>query len=503
MLRNVQAQPNFFVDPIAENGLHTVIVRAVAYDPNGYLYVGTNDGLYKFDGHQFYRYPSTQAGPASCPISSIRSLLVYDSALWVAGVEGLVRMNIRTELFENIKLNSPAAANNRPEVKRLAELDNGLLFIGAYGGFYLLHPEEHEPAYFALAELLAPQQGEQKPNPDLSFASAAALDEQGNLWVGTYAGTWSVLRKNTTKALRLNDHWNTKAPLPKAAVYDLVRARSGNLLAATSKGLFLLNARSGLFEEMPLRDAAGEPLHPAIRRILPVPGSARFLLATSGAGLLDWDEEKQRTRQHLPDSRWYNSLPGNNLNDMLLMPNGLLWLGTEDFGLARVRTGLSYIGAEVLPNLVPDQASIGVNDVEALNGTRWLATSSGLMSHRSGQKFIQYREPGDEPTPYLQNLHALNQDVLVYHRWGNQMGVGTYHLEQKQFGYLNFPGSRQLAANPVFDWLSHVDEQGRYYLSDPDGSYYRCDYKNEPCSPLQRFPYPFPWLFPLMKTNCC
>jgi len=465
-----QTQPDFFVDPISENGLFTVITRSLAADPNGYLYVGTNDGLYKFDGQKFTRFPSTEAGPASCPISNVRSLLVEGETLWVAGVEGLVRMNMRTEQFESVPLPSPDKPGNRSEIKRLKRLPNGQLFIGAYRGFYLLSPEEKQPVFVGFKALPA--------DPDLAYATAAALDDQAVLWIGSYSGNWAIRLPGSTEAIPPEEHFKGTESLPRAAVYDMGTSSSGTLLAATSKGLFRLNPSTGEATPVPLRDAADHVIDPAVRRILPMPEDGRYLLATFGDGLLDWNERTQGNRQHVSDSRWYNSLPGNDLNELLLMPNGLLWVATEDFGLARIHTGLSYIQAQVLPDFDQDQGSIGVNDVVVLNGTYWLATSHGLVSHRPGEGYVRHRDPADGSLDYLQTMHALSDDELVFQRMREAPGVGSYRISTQQFGYLDFPEKQRVADAPVFDWLSHVDAQGRLFLSDMEGTYYRCHYQS-------------------------
>src|SRR5262245_45286229 len=77
-----------------ENGLTSGIIRALAQDAEGYLWVGTDGGLLRFDGTEFVSWPPYGATDAAQPVDTgIRALLVArDGSLWVGGTSGLTRL---------------------------------------------------------------------------------------------------------------------------------------------------------------------------------------------------------------------------------------------------------------------------------------------------------------------------------------------------------------------------------------------------------------------------
>src|SRR5581483_11200090 len=99
----ITAQNNFHFESINAPGLLTTITRAVVTDSFGYVYVGTNDGFYRFDGYEFEKYPVTGPDSLSCPIHNIRCLHYDGNNIWIGGVEGLAKLNIATGKFKYFK----------------------------------------------------------------------------------------------------------------------------------------------------------------------------------------------------------------------------------------------------------------------------------------------------------------------------------------------------------------------------------------------------------------
>src|SRR5690349_14224695 len=75
---------------LTENGLPQNTVQAIAQTPDGYIWIGTQEGLARFDGVKFDIFDK-QNTPA-LKSNDIRSLLAAtDGALWIATSFGLVR----------------------------------------------------------------------------------------------------------------------------------------------------------------------------------------------------------------------------------------------------------------------------------------------------------------------------------------------------------------------------------------------------------------------------
>ena len=83
-----------------EAGLRSLEIQALYQDRTGFVWVGTKNGLYRYDGGRF-AYFDKEKGLPSLSIQSIRQ--TEDGTLWVATLEGLCRFNGTS--FEKVPLN--------------------------------------------------------------------------------------------------------------------------------------------------------------------------------------------------------------------------------------------------------------------------------------------------------------------------------------------------------------------------------------------------------------
>ena len=121
-----------------KQGLTSSLVRAIEKDLSGFLWVGTIDGLYKFDGYQFTKI----SNPVGRKNIYIKSLLVDDeNFLWVNTREnGLFRY--KDLMWEEIKF-SKSFVSNSVQVSSL-ELISGGIWLGTKDGVGIFSKENHE-----------------------------------------------------------------------------------------------------------------------------------------------------------------------------------------------------------------------------------------------------------------------------------------------------------------------------------------------------------------------
>src|SRR5580692_5736204 len=82
-----------------EEGLKNLAVQAVLQDRAGFLWVGTQDGLYRYDGNHFTAF-TTRDGLPGTRIEALHESA--DGSLWVSTDRGLARR--AHERFESVNL---------------------------------------------------------------------------------------------------------------------------------------------------------------------------------------------------------------------------------------------------------------------------------------------------------------------------------------------------------------------------------------------------------------
>lgn len=120
-----------FVFYDTKEGLSQKSIVCITQDKTGFMWFGTEDGLNRFDGHEFKVFKNKEGDPASLVHNSIRTLLVDDdNSLWVGTSEGLCRYFPETEMFEQFEIDiTDVKKINGGSVYQLKKDENGRLWI--------------------------------------------------------------------------------------------------------------------------------------------------------------------------------------------------------------------------------------------------------------------------------------------------------------------------------------------------------------------------------------
>ena len=184
-------------------------IKTITQTPDGYLWFGTEFGLYRFDGVRTVLWKSP--GNASLPSSNIRKLLVArDGTLWIGTHRGLASWKDgKLTLYPEVP---------GEEIDSLLEDREGTLWAGV----------ETIPTW----RLCSIQNGRvqcygEKDGLGLGVGSLFE-DRKGNLWAGTGTGLW---------------RWKPGAPQPIALsgpvseIHGLIEDSDGELLITTRAGI--------------------------------------------------------------------------------------------------------------------------------------------------------------------------------------------------------------------------------------------------------------------------
>jgi diguanylate cyclase (GGDEF)-like protein len=352
-----------------QDGLPQITAITVAQDRTGYLWVGTQSGLARFDGVRFTTY--TPQNEPALPGIFMRTLLAdHRGRLWVGTYKGLA-------VYADGRFTAVPAA----DPARWPELDILALAEQADGNIVAATPE----GVFRLERgRLHPVPG---PTPALSL-----LADGPNLWVGTTGAT-----------VRVRNGQQVSLPLPSpaagAAVNRLV-ATQGRLWAGTSQGLYTF---SGGWAPVVTGTALDQALVTAM-----LPDRDHNLWVAASTGLARFRDGT--LSEFVPDRQ-----PGafRQVISMLEDREGNLWLGSQLLGLARVWNGWTRrysvgegLNDPIVWSLSPDP-----------DGRIWVGTNDGVAVLEHGH----YRQvvPGSAlPHPQAYNLLAEADRVWIGTRRG-------------------------------------------------------------------------------------
>src|SRR6185312_2627592 len=180
----------------AKDGPAPEVVTALLQDKEGFIWIGSRQGLLRYDGFSFKTFRHDPNDPRSLPDNAVRVLLEdRDGAIWAGtNTGGLARLDRRTWTFDRFRHDSADPRSlSHDSVYALAEDADGRVFIGTQRGLNRLD-----------RGTLQLERIEADLNDD--FVASLALDARGNLYVGTVRSGLHVLERGTGRVLRVFRH---------------------------------------------------------------------------------------------------------------------------------------------------------------------------------------------------------------------------------------------------------------------------------------------------------
>lgn len=142
----------------------------IAQDSEGYLWIGTEYGLNRYDGYRFTCYLNDPENPASLGYNLVSTLLCEDTgSIWVGTAKGLDLYNSDTNTFVHFKFPDGL----QPRVSKILRLASGRLLVGT-AGYGLYQADEDKQGLLRVQNYTSADDDE--------FYSSLFEDSQGNLW---------------------------------------------------------------------------------------------------------------------------------------------------------------------------------------------------------------------------------------------------------------------------------------------------------------------------------
>jgi ligand-binding sensor domain-containing protein/signal transduction histidine kinase/CheY-like chemotaxis protein len=423
-------------------GLPQNSIEAIAQTRDGYLWVGTRQGLARFDGVQFVPFDRT-THPELGHILISRLLVTDDGSLWIGTVGGgLSRLRdgrVETFTTRNGLPGDAILALCEDDAQRLwvatsgglvrfdgrgftrvpVQAPAGALVVTLARGARGLWAGTQRHGLLQLAEDGGTAVAREEGLPD-AHVTAIAEAQGGDLWIGTPQGlarlrdgqVTTLLREQAVRTLRVDRAgtlWVGTAggvlrfvdakpagtlegdPLTDVDVLSLFDDREGNLWIGTRAG-GLNRLQNRAFTLYGRRE--GWPRFPA-STIYQDPAE-RIWVGTLGGGLLQFVNDKF-VRYTAQQDRL-----GSNVITSLAALGPDLWVGTDGGGVSVLRNGTfsTPIPAAALPSPV----------VRVLESTRsgalWIGTDGGLARYREGQPLETIRTEDGLPSNSIQALHT-------------------------------------------------------------------------------------------------
>jgi diguanylate cyclase (GGDEF)-like protein len=316
---HVLATPRF-TQYTADSGLPFSALTAIAQDRDGFIWIGSQTGLMRFDGYTFRTYQHDPRDPDSLPSNFVQSLLADGAHVWVGTVNaGLARYDSASGKFKRYPVGG-AHGTSAADIDTLIGDGKGGLWIGTESGL-----DHLQPATGRIVSFHYGRAGDDHAQRDQILA--LHLQPNGDLLVGSAAGLARFrVASQRFEPLAVKD----ASGKPIAVGVDAFGEDSLHRLwfGTTQRGVGLVDPRGGA--ELPrLRGAASAVLaDQSVRAIVRGP-AGRLILATYGAGLFTIDASTLEVRQIRHSDCDRGSLLNDETYGVMRDRSGLLWVPTE------------------------------------------------------------------------------------------------------------------------------------------------------------------------------
>lgn len=355
-----------------EQGISQSTVEVIFQDSNGYIWLGTNDGLNRYNGYEFEIY-NYEEDTNSISHNGITDITEDESKnIWVGTVQGVNKINTQTNKITNYtEENNKIKDDSTTEI--IATEDNKIL-VGTYEGLSIYNEDKD------IFEVILNEENGILSNCIYTIDE----DAYGNIWIGTDLGVNKISKDfKVLETYPINSEENS---LGESEVYNIYCDDELELVwvGTDSSGLFKINTKT------------------------------------------------KEITQYINDVNDKYSIPANQIGEIMKDGEGNLWVGTTD-GLAVYNNQTDNFS--VYKNKIYDKNSLVYNDVRSLmedrEGVIWVGTYSGISIFDTKSSIKHYNAGLDEDYLLNENMvHGVYEDDDGY-LWVGTKSNGVNIVDRK------------------------------------------------------------------------
>jgi ligand-binding sensor domain-containing protein len=423
-----------------DKGLSQNSVQAIIQDNNGYLWIGTWDGLNRFDGYNFSiikpDYFNAGNGLSS---SSIRALFIdKEGYMWIGTESGLNKYNTKTRTFIQYKNNQyykNSLSSNY--INAITEDNYGNLWVGTNQGLNKLDKKTGKiQRYF-----LNPTNANSISNDNIN---SLAFSKDGFLWIATQKGLNKLNVEKEVFSIYYQSANNTYS-ICSDVINCVYLDKHNNLWIGTDKGLNLYNQSKNNFFQF--KNQPKNPLSLSFNDIKTIMMDSKgfLFLGTNGGGLNIMNPSNYHFYSFKNSSLDNTSLSNDYINSILEDKSGNIWLGTSWEGINKINKQSKKF--RHYKNISDDNKSINNNLIWSIvsdkKGNIWFATNEGVnIFNKKTQLFSVIKNKQGDVNSLVSNKVRM---IVIDHKredivWFATLdgGVDKYNIKTKMFTHYRY-----------------------------------------------------------------
>ncbi|WP_276485511.1 hybrid sensor histidine kinase/response regulator transcription factor [Paraflavitalea pollutisoli] len=411
-----------------EQGLSNNTVRCIFRDHRGLVWLGTFDGLNRYDGYDFKVYRH-RTGDSNSLVHNIIASITEDSLhnLWIGTRQGISKLNTLSGRFTTIRWqrspDQPVQALNAV-VKDIRADRPGNVFVASEGTGLLLIPKG---ATTATAVPLVTNTG----TITQYAVRAIRVDEAGNAWALVHK--YGIALYNArTQQLQL-----VSSTMTEATAMEL---RGDHLWISSGSSIYLYRPSSGITTVV--ADGSSAPPTNGAINTFAIDAANCFWIGTTTGKLFTW--QPGRTGFEVPaNGKYAEEMTGGTIYAVFIDQQSRKWLGTARAGVNIIDPQKGhFLTVSHEPGIANSLVDNAVSALyEAPGGKLYIGTDGGGLNSwdRHTNTFQHYRnEPGNPASLSHNAVVAIKQDHTGA-TWITTFGVGVNRFEAATGRFTAYP----------------------------------------------------------------
>lgn len=415
-----------------QNGLSSNSINTIIQNKKGFLWLGTEDGLNRFDGYTFKVYRNKRGNKNSLSNNFIWSLCEdNDGKIWI-GTDGggLNKFDPVTEKFERFvhDENDPSSLSSNIIQNVFSDSKNNIWVSTWGGGLNLFNSKKNTFKVFKY-----------NPDDEKSIGSNKIFfvfeDSKSRIWIGTEDSGLNLYDESSQSFKKFKHNPADNYSFNFNNVTSMLEHDDGSLLIATSGGgLNRFYYEQNKFVKINTANVK------SIWKILKDRDGLIWAGSSVSEGICVLDSDLNRFNILKQNKLIPGSISSNDIRTFYEDRSGVLWIGTVAGGLNKIdRKPKRFLQLNESNSGLPDNYVFAIEEDQ--KGNIWIGTyNKGLVQFNPAKNSFQTY------TPSVNKNGKLHGEIVryLYNDSKNNLWVGTYYGElnkfdpiKDKFNYLN------------------------------------------------------------------
>ena len=413
-INNVYSQKHLRFDNLSSNNqISNRVVQTITQDDNGFMWIGTANGLNRYDGYEFKVY-----NKSFLTNSCINHILQTSTGkLLVATNSGLNLYDESNDKFIPVSVDDDNSVRlEKLRIRTIFESNNRDIYLGTHSGLIVLDSDLKMKKQL----LFVSDNGRSNQN----IVRAITQDKWGVLWIGTYNGLYKyTLEDGVFEGVDVGER--SKLDPINNLVLSLLKVEQNDslIVVGTETGVTLLNVITQ--EKRIFKKRLNSKLSNNVIKSLALYSPQSIVLGTDGGlNILNIYTGKVEQFNHSTNNKY--SITNDVVSAIYCDENGVFWFGTNN-GISQLNVRQLQFEVQELTFLNNERSLVDVvinNIAECADKSLWLSSANGLFNIDINGKQMLY-DVGDGLCHNNTHVLYVDSDDILWVCTSN--GLNYYH----------------------------------------------------------------------------